>query len=123
MTRVKVAKWGNSLGLRLPRALVDEVGLEEGQIVELTARDGGIDVKPTNKVPRYQLAELLASKQDHQIFGATEFEVRDRVHRIGAEAIQTALEERKKRGTKVPAAAARTAKKGQNSNAGRQKRG
>src|SRR5262245_32892601 len=34
-----------------------------------------------------QLAELLASKQDHQIFGATEFEVRDRVHRIGAEAI------------------------------------
>ena len=70
-----------------------------------------------------QLAELLASKQDHQIFGATEFEVRDRVRRIGAEAIQTALEERKKRGTKVPAAAARTAKKGQNSNAGRQKRG
>ena len=70
-----------------------------------------------------QLAELLASKQDHQIFGATEFEVRDRVHRIGAEAIQTALEERKKRGTKVPVAAARTARKGRNSSAGRQKRG
>jgi hypothetical protein len=49
-----------------------------------------------------QLAELLASKEDHQIFGTTEFEVRDRVHRIGAEAIQTALEERKKRGTEVP---------------------
>jgi antitoxin MazE len=63
MTRVKVAKWGNSLGLRLPRALVREVGLEEGQIVELTARDGGIDVKPTNKVPRYQLAELLAEAE------------------------------------------------------------
>src|SRR5207249_6457139 len=62
-----------------------------------------------------QLAELLASKQDHQIFGATEFEVRDRVHRIGGEAIQTPPEERKKRGTKVPVAAARIAKKGRNS--------
>lgn len=71
----------------------------------------------------WQLAELLASKQDHQIFGATEFEVRDRVHRIGAEAIQTALEERKKRGTKVPVAVARTAKKRRNSSAGRRKPG
>lgn len=70
-----------------------------------------------------QLAELLASKQDHQIFGATEFEVRDRVHRIGAEAIQTALEERKKRGTKGPVVVARTAKKERNSNAGKQKHG
>jgi hypothetical protein len=70
-----------------------------------------------------QLAELLASKPDQQIFGATEFEVRDRVHRIGAEAIQTALEERKKRGTKVPAAAAPTAKKRRSSSAGRRKRG
>src|SRR5436853_6684428 len=71
----------------------------------------------------HQLSELLASKQDNQIFGATEFEVRDRVHRIGAEAIQTALEERKKRGTKVPAAAVGTAKKGRNSSAGRKKPG
>jgi|SRR5206468_10391211 len=70
-----------------------------------------------------QLAELLASKQDHQIFGATEFEVRDRVHRIGAEAMQTALEERKKRGTTVPVAAVPPARKRRNSSAGRQKRG
>ena len=42
------------------------------------------------------LAELLASKEDGQILGATEFEVRDRVHKIGAKAIETALNERKK---------------------------
>lgn len=69
------------------------------------------------------LAELLASKADHEIFGSTEFEVRDRVHRIGAEAIQTALEERKKRGTKAPAVVASTARKGRSSSAGRRKRG
>jgi hypothetical protein len=49
------------------------------------------------------LAELLASKPDSRIFGPTEFEVRDRVHKIGAKAIETALDERKKGGTKGPA--------------------
>jgi hypothetical protein len=70
-----------------------------------------------------QLAELLASRQDHEILEATEFQVRDRVHRIGAEALQTALQERKKRGTKVPAVAAPAAKGGRNPSAGRRRRG
>ncbi len=67
------------------------------------------------------LAELLACKEDHQLFGATEFEVRDRVHRIGAQAFTTALQERKKRGTKAPAAAARVASKRPNSSAGKRR--
>jgi hypothetical protein len=49
------------------------------------------------------LADLLASKPDHELLGRTEFEVRDRVHQIGAKALETALEERKKGGTKGPA--------------------
>jgi hypothetical protein len=49
------------------------------------------------------LAELLASKPDSQLLGQTEFEVRDRVHQIGAKALETALDERKKGATKVPA--------------------
>ena len=49
------------------------------------------------------LAELLASKEDGQILGPTEFEVRDRVHKIGAKAIETALDQRKKRGIKARA--------------------
>ena len=49
------------------------------------------------------LAELLATKPDDQLFGATEFQVRDLVHRLGAKALQTAAEQRKKGGTQVPA--------------------
>ena len=49
------------------------------------------------------LAESLASRPDRQLLGQNEFEVRDRVHRIGAKAIQTALNERKKGGTEGPA--------------------
>ncbi len=49
------------------------------------------------------IAELLASKPDHQVLGRTEFQVRDLVHDLGAKAIQAALDERKKGGTAGPA--------------------
>jgi hypothetical protein len=47
-----------------------------------------------------QMARLLVSRSDGEFFGKTEYEIRDRVHRIGACALETALNERKKRGTK-----------------------
>ncbi len=52
---------------------------------------------------QWRLAQLLASKPDAQILGATEFEVRDIVHGIGAKALQAALDGRKKGGTEGPA--------------------
>jgi hypothetical protein len=45
------------------------------------------------------LAAFLACKPDHQLLGQTEYEVRDRVHKIGAKAIETAVNLRKKGGT------------------------
>jgi hypothetical protein len=48
----------------------------------------------------HRFARLLASKADGQQLGQTEFEVRDRVHRLAARALETALNERKKGGTK-----------------------
>jgi hypothetical protein len=54
------------------------------------------------------LARLLAAQPDSQLFGRTEFEVRDRVHALGAKALQAALDGRKKGGTggRAPAAPA-----------------
>ena len=46
-----------------------------------------------------RLARLLASKPDNRLLGKAEFEVRDSVHRLGAQALQAALDERKKGGT------------------------
>jgi antitoxin MazE len=53
-----VAKWGNSLAIRLPRNIVAELQLHEGTPVELRAEDGRLVVKPAR--PRYRLADLLA---------------------------------------------------------------
>jgi len=47
-----------------------------------------------------QIASLLAGKPDDQLLGQTEFEVRDLINGFGADAIQTAVNQRKKRGTK-----------------------
>jgi hypothetical protein len=49
--------------------------------------------------PLREIAELLAAKPDAELLGATEFEVRDHAHAVGAAALASALEGRKKRGT------------------------
>jgi hypothetical protein len=56
-----------------------------------------------------ELAELLATKDDSNTFGPTEFTVRDIVLRVGAKAIEAALEGRKKGATTAPPAPAPTA--------------
>ena len=60
-------------------------------------------LRPILEAELRQMTRLLASKPDDKLLGKTEFEVRDRVHRIGAKAIETALNERKKGATKGPA--------------------
>ena len=55
-------------------------------------------VKGAAEVELRQIARLLASKSNRELFGATEFRVREVVHGIGARALEAALEERKKRG-------------------------
>jgi hypothetical protein len=48
-----------------------------------------------------QLARVMASKEDGQVLGRTEFEVRDQVHRLGAQVLEAVLQERKKKATRV----------------------
>ena len=68
------------------------------------------------------LARLLVSKADGDLLGATEFAVRDTVHRLGARALETALAERKKGGTTAPAGRAPAAGKPPSSSGGRARR-
>ncbi len=47
--QVLVSKLGNSLGLRLPRALAAEIGVAEGQRVEVRADNGSLIVEPVRE--------------------------------------------------------------------------
>jgi hypothetical protein len=55
-----------------------------------------------------RLAELLASKPNAELLGKTEFDLRDALHRLGATALQAALDGREKGATKARAWPART---------------
>ncbi len=56
---IQISKWGNSLGLRLPRALADQIGVREGARVRVTA-DGGRLIIEASK-PAYRLEDLLVN--------------------------------------------------------------
>jgi len=45
-----------------------------------------------------RMAQLMAGKKDNELFGQTEFEIRDAVHRLGAQVMETAANERVKKG-------------------------
>ncbi len=45
-----------------------------------------------------RMAKLLTVKSDKDLFGKTEFDLRDRVHELGAKALEIAADERQKKG-------------------------
>jgi len=57
--KATIQKWGNSLALRLPKALADETQIREGSKVELVRTPDGVLVKSRRK-RRYRLSDLLA---------------------------------------------------------------
>lgn len=57
MTRVR--RWGNSLGLRLPKGAAQEAGVVDGSPVDVRVEGGSIVVRPVQP-RRYRLTELLS---------------------------------------------------------------
>jgi antitoxin MazE len=53
----QVARWGNSLGVRIPKQIAERAGLREGARVEIAAEGDRIVITRTRR--RYRLAELL----------------------------------------------------------------
>lgn len=57
--RTTVRKWGNSLGVRIPKAFAEEAAVGEGSTVDVSVSEGRIVVTPV-AVRRYTLETLLA---------------------------------------------------------------
>ncbi len=58
MPKAQVAKWGNSLAVRIPRAVAEQARLREGDAIEIEALDGHVELRPTEKIPT--LEEFVA---------------------------------------------------------------
>jgi antitoxin MazE len=57
--QIQISRWGNSLGLRLPRALAQQIGVSEGQKVNVIADGSRLVVEPVT--PRYRLEDMIAN--------------------------------------------------------------
>jgi antitoxin MazE len=58
---MQVSKWGNSLAVRLPKALVDQLGLKEGdELNVVAAKDGTIEVETKEDQRRRALDRMAA---------------------------------------------------------------
>ena len=63
----KTVRWGNSLALRIPNAIVKDCGLAENTLVDISLRKGEIVIRPMRK--QYVLSELLAGITPGNIHG------------------------------------------------------
>jgi antitoxin MazE len=66
--RKKVNKWGNSLGLRIPKLVAAEVGLEENSLVNLTIVNGSIVISPERETP-LELEAMLKQVTEENLHG------------------------------------------------------
>lgn len=66
-----VAKWGNSLAIRIPQHIVQEIQLAEGTEVDLVVIDGNLTIKPKSR-KRYSLEELVADIQPENLHSEVE---------------------------------------------------
>lgn len=54
-----VARWGNSLALRIPSAFAREMQVTEGGAVDISVVDGALVVRPVEDAHVYELDALL----------------------------------------------------------------
>lgn len=45
--QTKIQRWGNSLGIRIPKAFAEEAKVEAGSRVEIAVEDGELVIRPT----------------------------------------------------------------------------
>jgi antitoxin MazE len=56
--RAQVSKWGNSLAIRLPKAVAASLNVRAGQAVDLTIEADAVVIRSNR--PRYSIEELVA---------------------------------------------------------------
>ena len=55
---VKIQKWGNSQGIRIPKNIIDILDWDDNEVVEMSAQGGNLIIKPHK---RKTIEELFAN--------------------------------------------------------------
>ena len=61
---LQIAKWGNSLALRIPAEYIRQAGIKEGDSVEASLTvDGGLTIRPTSWDRKAFMRELVEARK------------------------------------------------------------
>ena len=66
--QTKIQKWGNSLGLRIPRSFAADAQVEEGSTVAISVENGCLRIRAV-RARRYTLRELLKGIRPQNLHG------------------------------------------------------
>lgn len=65
MMNLQIAKWGNSLAVRIPVEYVRQIGVKEGDLLEAhLGTDGALNLRPVQWSRKAFVAELIQVNQD-----------------------------------------------------------
>ena len=68
----RIRKWGNSLGVRIPKNIAQDARIEEGSSVELSVEEGRLIIAPRNK-RKYALKDLVDKITPENMHGETDW--------------------------------------------------
>ena len=63
---IKILKWGNSLGVRIPKSFAREAGVEEGSAVDITLEGDHLVIRPVRSA-KYKLTDVLSMVREDNI--------------------------------------------------------
>jgi len=69
--KTKIQKWGNSLGVRLPKSIAEQKSLREGLGVSVIIKNGQIVLEPEIEKP--SLASLVSEISSENIHNETDW--------------------------------------------------
>jgi len=67
----RIQKWGNSLGLRIPKVLAADANVTEGASVELNVENGRLVIAPQRK-SKCRIEDLVAGVTSENLHGETD---------------------------------------------------
>ena len=71
MRAQKLVRWGNGTAIRIPKALLQETRLREGDTLVLSVRNGTIIARPAKKKPA--LRDLLSKVSRENVHAETDW--------------------------------------------------
>jgi len=71
MPKAHMAKWGNSLAVRIPKVVAEQARLQEGDEVVILAAKGKVELRRVDRIPA--LKDLVAQITPENRYGETDW--------------------------------------------------